>query len=377
MDNMCLNLKGCVNTNYNQFANKNYILEIADWTCGEDVNYDDLSGCFENCLNLESFTFHKDCKMTKIPKRFFKNCTSLKSIDLPSTIEIIDESAFEGCDNLATITFFGESPSLKYVNDKAFKGCVTLNLENVLKPKEKTLTNGVTTKVIASEAFEGCLTLTEVDFTVEALSGITAIEAGAFANCEALSKVIFYDEDMTSSVSTLMYIGSQAFYDTSIDELKLPDNVIKIDSKAFAECSELSSVTKLNHEFPLSIGLDAFLNCKKLKTLIITGSTQTEERFLYLGEESQYDDTPNHTISYGNIMSASAISSTYVKTIKNKSISSKNLDFVSSSAFDNVNKSGAFTYNITVTDETFKEIHTKRKEIFADRLPKVWINKLG
>lgn len=372
MSKICFSLSGgtCISTNYQQFANKDYIQAIYNFTCEDNVNYNKLSGCFENCLSLTSFTFKSDCKMVKIPKRFFKNCTSLKSITLPSTIEEIDESAFEGCDNLTTITHSG---NLKYVNDKAFKGCVNLDVTNLLKPKVKAISQDNTTLVIASEAYARNSLLESIDFTTKELSGITAIENGAFANCEKLSGITFYNKEIPSSASALMYIGETAFLDTVINEVKLPDKIIQIGTKAFAECNELSAVTKLNHEFPMSINSNAFLNCAKLNTLNITGSSVTTERFLYLGDLLDIPTEADKNKKYGDIIELNdTMEESIQKQIKRNSLSSKGIDYINSNAFIGVNKSGTLHYDIKNTDNTFKEIHEKRKKVFTKPLPKNW-----
>ena len=53
-------------------------------------------------------------------------------------------------------------------------------------------------------------------------------------------------------------------------------------------------------------------------------------------------------------------------------LKSKGIDYINSNAFIGVNKSGTLHYDIKNTDNTFKEIHEKRKKVFTKPLPKNW-----
>lgn len=59
----------------------------------------------------------------KIGKNFLKDNTTITSVTIPSNYHSIDESAFEGCSNLATVNF---NDGLAIIGDSAFKGCSSL-----------------------------------------------------------------------------------------------------------------------------------------------------------------------------------------------------------------------------------------------------------
>jgi len=118
----------------------------------------------------------------------FWMCTSLTSINL-SGVEIIDESAFKGCKNLADVDF-GEK--LDVIGREAFKSCHSLKnivLKNV--------------RAIAFGAFSSCRNLADV----ECGEKLMRIEGNAFNQCRSLRRIViplkvdmvgFYDRAFNS-----------------------------------------------------------------------------------------------------------------------------------------------------------------------------------
>ena len=131
---------------------------------------------------------------------------------------------------------------------------------------------------IGHNAFDGCISLTTVDFP-----NATSIDYSAFDGCTSLTTVDFpnvtsigYDAfDGCASLTTVEFpnatsIGSSAFVRcTSLTTVDFP-NVTSIDSMAFAECTSLTTV-----EFPnaTSIGSNAFDGCISLTTVDLPNAT--------------------------------------------------------------------------------------------------------
>ena len=160
------------------------------------------------------------CQENEIPKFALQNKSSLLRLVLPDKLQIISQSAFNGCTNLSG----------------------SLNIPE-----------GVTR--IEASAFEYCFSLTgslSLPSTLEYIGGGGAsLEGGAFAQCG--------------------FVG----------ELKLPNKVTYIGINAFAECSGLYGELHLPNNLEY-IGTNAFLNCKNLTgsiTIPQTLSTIAEAAF--------------------------------------------------------------------------------------------------
>lgn len=89
--------------------------------------------------------------VTQIGSFGFWKLTGLKKVTLPSTIETINASAFEGCTALSEIVI---PPSVERISLSAFEGCTSLS--------SVTLPNSVWR--LGSDAFKGCTALSEITF---------------------------------------------------------------------------------------------------------------------------------------------------------------------------------------------------------------------
>ena len=152
----------------------------------------------------------------------FENCTSLKVINLPETIEQISLiSPFSGCSSLVAINVY----DVDGVADPVFTSVDGVLLQN--------LASGKTKLTLVPMAKSG---------TFRTPAGVTEIPEAAFAG-SALSKVI-----VSAEVTT---IGREAFRDA-----------LNLTSVVFEVAADGSST-------PLTIGTRAFLNCTKLAKITL------------------------------------------------------------------------------------------------------------
>ena len=193
-------------------------------------------------INLDNNVFIGCDDLTKINKTNLTEWELLKIIDDCHSIEHI-ETEFEQNDFKLRINIKGEISLIKYIGDKSF-----LNIP-------KTINNFLVTK-IEDKCFLDCLRLKEVilsDFIEEigenAFSntgikninipdGVEIIEKGVFYNCYKLKEVT-----LPNSVKE---IGEYAFYSSGIESIKIPDGVEIIEEKAFYNCYKLKEVTLPN-----------------------------------------------------------------------------------------------------------------------------------
>ena len=152
----------------------------------------------------------------------FQNCTNLKVINLPETIEQISLiSPFDGCSSLEAINVY----DVDGVADPVFTSVDGVLLQN--------LASGKTKLTLVPMAKSG---------TLRTPAGVTEIPEAAFAG-SALSKVV-----VSAEVTT---IGREAFRDAT-----------NLTSVVFEVAADGSSV-------PLTIGTRAFLNCTTLAKITL------------------------------------------------------------------------------------------------------------
>lgn len=132
--------------------------------------------------------------------------SELTSISLPASVRVIGESAFQGCP-VSSISVAAANQYFTSVNDVLFvKNMEELVLYSRMLPEES--------------------------YTIP--DGIKVIRSFAFYNQQYLKNVKFPD--------SLLEIGDDAFHNTKLEEVILPDNHIKIGWGGFAECKNLKRV---------------------------------------------------------------------------------------------------------------------------------------
>ena len=120
--------------------------------------------------------------MTSIGDRAFGNCSSLTSIDIPSSVTSIGGSAFQECSSLASIDI---PNSVTKIEGYTFCACTALT--------SITIPNSVTS--IGNEAFRGCTGLTSITIP----NSVTSIGSQAFYNCTKLKEIYCYAEEVPTT----------------------------------------------------------------------------------------------------------------------------------------------------------------------------------
>ena len=144
-----------------------------------------------------------------IGKYAFKNCISLKEINIKDIIQIA-EGTFKDCSSLKNVLISSEL--LVQIENSVFENCK--GLEYIKIP------DGVT--IIGKNAFRNCRSLKEITIP----SSVTTIKSGAFSNCKSLKKVVIS--------SGVKIIEESVFEDCdSLEEIKVPLSVEKIEDYAF------------------------------------------------------------------------------------------------------------------------------------------------
>ena len=280
---------------------------------------------FAYCEKLTGFDIPSSVK--ELEEFVFAYCSSLKKIIIPDTVEKIDISAFRECTNVTEIKIPG---TVKEASEFALVGCdkvitaelpismVTLanlqrsdDLETLVivddgstelpdkdalnekkKLKKVVFPDSLTSipkafcrsvsaleevklpanlKIISNASFSECTNLKTIDLP----DTVTEIGAFAFADCTSLKDFTIPDG--------IKSIGEEAFYNSGITSLVVPESVETIDKLAFSHMANLTNAT-----FPAGCGI-TFSGCKNLKTAKITGNPTVIDNYMFY-ECSQLTD---------------------------------------------------------------------------------------
>ncbi len=239
-------------------------------------------------------------KVTSIGSGAFEECSSLKSVDIPSSVTSIEFGAFSYCRNLINMIIpFGVTSIGIY----AFSGCSSLTKVSIPSSVTSIGTYAFSNcsglksagpigggynyefgweENIPSKAFEVCGSLTSVSIPY----GVTSIGSYAFSECSSLTSVIipssvteigenaFFGCDGLTSLdipSSVVHIGNSAFYGCGgLKSVNISSGVRSIGGNAFESCDNLTSVTVPSSV--TSMGYDVFCDCSGLKSAGPIGS---------------------------------------------------------------------------------------------------------
>ena len=216
------------NTTYGLFNNETYYAGCVEKVeFGNNIDFSVYSATFKNCTHLKSINIPYG--VTSIGNYAFQNCTNLALIVLPDGVTSIGSNSFYGCTNLALTVL---PDGVTSIGGSAFQNCTNLALT--------VLPDGVTS--IGNYAFYFC---TNLALTVLP-DGVTSIGTNAFQNCTNLALTVLPD-GVTS-------IGGGTFQNcTNLALIVLPDGVTSIGGSAFSGCACLYIIDLTAFTDPQSI----------------------------------------------------------------------------------------------------------------------------
>lgn len=167
--------------------------------------------------------------ITCIDMLAFGDDNHVTSVNLPASVQIIDNYAFYLCTSLSEVTY-EEGSKLASIGESAFAEDGALrDFHQLGTNKDGTLHLPESVNVIGEFAFAG------TGFTKVIIpEGVSRIEKEAFSFCENLSEIEF-----SNNVTA---IGNGAFKNTKLSSVKIPDKVTMIGESAFEGISTLRKV---------------------------------------------------------------------------------------------------------------------------------------
>ncbi len=263
----------------------------------------------------ENFTVKGNVLYSKDMKTLYSYPEGLKNItfDVPNEVEVIEDSAFYGNQNLTAISLGSGVTTIKY---RAIAALFSLTNLNISKAKNLTYlgdacfseNRSLTAMILpdtithmGEDLFYGCISLVSVQFnnkfkdlpngffdscsklaSVVLPEGLTSIGESAFESCNSITTLSIPD--------TVTSIGANAFNGAmNLRTVNLPVALTEIEEGTFSNCSLISSfvfpkgLTKigrrafsrveslvaadLSETKIVSIGESAFMNCSALTTI--------------------------------------------------------------------------------------------------------------
>lgn len=180
--------------------------------------------------------------ITSIPDYTFCGCSSLLDVKMPDSITNIGKYAF-----LDTALLSNQSTDMKYVGNWLVQGSYGENKlkEGTVGIADRAFNNGIysvsvsgitmvsSLKYIGAEAFYDCESLKEVTLP----KSIVSMGNGVFQNCSGLETVKFRSMEF-SEIPDDTFSGC-----TSLNKITLSDTTTRIGKRAFENCSSLANIT--------------------------------------------------------------------------------------------------------------------------------------
>ena len=176
---------------------------------------------FRDCTSLTSVNIPSS--VTKIRWAAFEYCTSLTTVNIPSSVSEIENYAFSSCTSLTSVNI---PSSVTKISWATFEKCTSLTTVNIPSSVNS----------IESYAFGRCKSLTSIKIP----SSVTMINSYAFDRCRGLKQIYLYAEDVPSIYGTTfegcsskyctLYVPKGTYDAYLVSEFGYFENIVEFDA---------------------------------------------------------------------------------------------------------------------------------------------------
>jgi hypothetical protein len=254
---------------------------------------------FDDPESIEILLFQTGFSLVRLPLRGFWNLTSMHSICIPASVEVIESDCFVVSDSstesspLKNVTSEARS-KLRQIAPFAFRGCFLTNFDGLQLlhnfGRDSTVKIPDEVQTLTERCFCQCNELQIVEFSRDSQihsiedfvfekcqqlqsfcvpASVTEIGKSAFDSCTALCSVTF------ERGSELVLIHFRAFgYCSSLTSISIPSSVKVINGSCLADCRALEAVEILADSHLVRLRSAVFTGCSVLSSLTIPVSVE-------------------------------------------------------------------------------------------------------
>ena len=264
------------------------------------TSYNDYSDEYSGSVTIPATVTYGGTtySVTAIGSSAFYNCNGLTSIVIPNSVTKIGDSAFNNCFGLTNvhITDLAAWCGINFESSNSNPLCYAHKLYlNGVEVTELTIPNSVTS--IGDYAFYKFNGLTSITIP----NSVNTIGDLAFANCGGLTRINVENGnaiyDSRNNCNAIIETATNTLI-TGCKNTVIPNSVTSIGSRAFYDCSGLTSITIPNSVN--TIGQSAFYNCSGLTSITIPNSVNTIDAYAFYNSGLTSLTIPNSVTSIGS-----------------------------------------------------------------------------
>ena len=253
---------------------------------------------FKQCTGLTSLVIPN--KVTSIGRKAFSLCQNIRSVTLGSSVKTIGDEAFYGLWKLTSIAYLGSTPPTlggSYVFGGIKKDDCTVWVPDGCMSAYSAA--GVLSGFSAFQMIpDGCVFIDGFTYFVPFYSSIIKelrVQSGPPLSNVVIPSEVVYDGEIYSVTS----IGYEAFKNTGLKSITIPESVTSISDLAFEGCTGLTSITI--PESVTRIGFSAFGGCTALASISIPNDKINMGVAVFNGTV-WYDNQPDGLVYIGDLL---------------------------------------------------------------------------